>query len=520
MKSILRFALSFAMALATFPIFAQQWTEWEDYCTGTYDAHYWYRSPMKDLPVQRRHQTANEKMEQYKIKGLFGDESPAIDLIVNVNKAIKGPKDGDYYLWVDPTYIESFDVFGTKQSIYISDGYTYYENYFPNNPEYAMQYADASYFREETGTFVIYAYYHYLDGTVPFLDAFYQDKAHGIETFTMHAPQFKVYDFEMSGAMFMTEDNLPYFTCNVKINDLSKVKMAITSGSVSDLRSMVDQMDKGTIDSYEVTSDGTVKMPFDGKKGKQTLVYLTYKADGSPYQFSSRNYDYDPDWKSLGTGMYTDGFICQFMERDLKQNLGINLSEEDLRYPVEIQQSISRPGMYRVVNPYGETSPYWDIPFTNLKLDKNEFNYLTINATDPQRVHIEYSNSGFYYGAYPLELYSYAHDWLEDGYSVDNIPEYLWGKLENGVITFAAGEEDKEMLGARILYSPALIYGHELKIELPGYTDTSKVTTIDSSSDGEVRYYNLNGIEVKNPVPGSIVIRRNADGSTTKILVK
>ena len=54
-----------------------------------------------------------------------------------------------------------------------------------------MQYEDASYMRQETGTFVIYSYYHYPDGTIPFLDAFYQDNAQGVETLRLHDPQFK-----------------------------------------------------------------------------------------------------------------------------------------------------------------------------------------------------------------------------------------------------------------------------------------------------------------------------------------
>lgn len=498
--------------------YAQEWTEWQDFATGTYDAHYWYRQPMKDRQVQFRHQVANKDMEQYKIIGLFGDESPAIDLIVNVNKAVKGPKEGDYSLWIDPTYIESFDVYGTKQSIYLSDGYTYYENYFPNNPEYAMAYEDASYFREETGTFVIYAYYHYLDGTVPFLDAFYQDQAQGEETFTMKAPQFKVYDLTLSGARFGLVDDTPYFLCNLELNDLSKVRMTIISGSVGDVRSIAEKMNSGTIDYFEATKSGSVQVPFDAKKGRQTLVYLTYKADGTPYQFKSVNYAYDPDWKSLGTGSFTDGFICKFLEKDITQNLGITISPEDITYPVEIQESLSTPGLYRVVNPYGETSPYWNVPFTNIKLDKNEFNYLTINATDPEKVYIEYSNSGFYYGAYPLELYSYAAEWLEDGYSADNIPEYLWGKNTDGIIRFAAGEEDSELLAARILFSPAAIYGQELVVRLPG-ADGVQAPVATLGQEG-VKYYNLQGLEVKSPAPGSICIMRKADGTSSKILVK
>lgn len=52
--------------------------------------------------------------------------------------------------------------------------------------------------------------------------------------------------------------------------------------------------------------------------------------------------------------------------------------------------------------------------------------------------------------------------------------------------------------------------------------DKAIASGIDSitNDEGEVRYFDLQGVEVKNPVPGSIVIKVSADGTRTKVLVK
>ena len=73
-------------------------------------------------------------------------------------------------------------------------------------------------------------------------------------------------------------------------------------------------------------------------------------------------------------------------------------------------------------------------------------------------MHVEYSDCGFFYGSYPLVLYSEAHDWLNEGYSADQVPESLWGKMKDGVITFDEGTADNNLLAAKILTSPAAIW--------------------------------------------------------------
>lgn len=496
------------------------WTEWEEYCDATFEPHYWYKQPQTGLKVDRREDTANPDRVQFRINGMFGDSegNAPVDLIINAHFGVHAPTADDVAIWIDDTFVESFDVYGEEKSIYLCDAQTYYETFFPNNPEYALEYESSSYFRQETGTFHIYSYYHYDDGNVPFLDAFYQDQAQGPETIKLHRPEFKNYTPEFGGSSFSEADGTHYYNLDVKLNDLSAIKMTVCEGTPSSIRSIAEGMNNGTLDCVTLAEDGSAALPFSGKKGTYTMVYLTYKAAGATYQMGSQTLSYDPDWKTLGTGTFTDGFISKFLEADIKNNVGAVLKEEDYTYAVEIQESQSQPGLYRVLNPYGSTSPYWNLNFTNVRLDKTAVHYLTIDATDPERVFISDSECGFYYGAYPIVHFTQAYDYLADGFSADAVPAELWGKLKDGVISFDAGSEDCGLLCVKILTSPAELYGRALVVTLPGAA-SAELVSADGQEDGAIEYYNLQGLKIKEPVRGQLLIVKQG-GSVKKVLYK
>lgn len=505
-KSLILPGIAFSALIAPMTALSE-WSEWTDYCTATFDAKWWYRKPMTDLKVDRRFDSTNPDHVQFRVNGMFGEaeNNAPVDLIINANFAVHAPSAGDVAIWIDDQKIETLKVYDKTETIYLCDAQTYYETYFPNNPEMALEYEDASYFRVETGTFHIYSYYHYADGTVPYLDAFYIDQAQGPETLRLISPEFKNYVPEFGSATFSSIGDQHFYNIPVTLNDLSQIKMAVCNGDVTDIRSICEGMNNGTISCTTVTEDGASMIPFDGDAGEYTLIYLTYKADKTPYQMGSQKFSFDPDWTSLGKAIFTDGFISNFLARDMEDNLGLNLPDEAFTYPVEVEENVTSPGLYRLVNPYGSTSPYWDINFSVVTLKRNENNYIVINATDPDHVYIEKNASGFYYGTYPLMLYSEAFDWLDENYTIDQIPEYLWGKKENGTISFASGEKDNALLSASILNSPAEIYGRPLVVTLP---NASSEHIIIDSSNSPVEYYNLQGIRINEPAPGNIYIRR------------
>lgn len=56
-------------------------------------------------------------------------------------------------------------------------------------------------------------------------------------------------------------------------------------------------------------------------------------------------------------------------------------------------------------------------------------------------------------------------------------------------------------------------------IEVPFTVDSSSVDSIEADSNSDVRYFNLQGVEVKNPVPGASYIKV-VKGAASKVLVK
>lgn len=107
-------------------------------------------------------------------------------------------------------------------------------------------------------------------------------------------------------------------------------------------------------------------------------------------------------------------------------------------YEVDIQENVVTPGVYRIINPYGEAYEYnepgdWD--------DSKDY-YVTVNATDPDHVYVERSEMGVDWGYGMMSVQSLATYYMAQGKTVQELiasnPEYF-GTLENGVITMPAG---------------------------------------------------------------------------------
>ena len=130
----------------------------------------------------------------------------------------------------------------------------------------------------------------------------------------------------------------------------------------------------------------------------------------------------DETWTSIGSGSYRDNFVHTYY-----------FIENYPEVEVEIQESEQTPGRYRVVNPYVN---YPDaIGGGVLEGD----HYIVIDASDPDHVYIEESNTGYIIGrGQELAIWSKADDYYNNKYGnweqaeKDNI----CGTLRDGHITF------------------------------------------------------------------------------------
>ena len=150
-------------------------------------------------------------------------------------------------------------------------------------------------------------------------------------------------------------------------------------------------------------------------------------------------------------------------------------SVDNLVYQVDIEKNIVEEGLYRLVNPYGEVYPYndpgdWD--------DTQDY-YLTIDASDPNYVHVPHSDLGVDWGYGSWYTMGYV-DYLAESnnLSVDDLKgNYAssFGKFEDGVITMPAR-------GMVFQYGGGLRYANSnglFAIALPGYAIADYASSVE-----------------------------------------
>lgn len=128
-------------------------------------------------------------------------------------------------------------------------------------------------------------------------------------------------------------------------------------------------------------------------------------------------------WVSLGMATYTDDFISTFW--------GISKAP----YKVEIQGNEVVPGLFRLVNPYGEAYPFNDPG----DWDESKDYYLLIDASDPEGVYLPHPQyMGIDWGYGEMMMTSLAGLRIYRGSSTFEEQKELGfcGTYANGVITF------------------------------------------------------------------------------------
>ena len=136
---------------------------------------------------------------------------------------------------------------------------------------------------------------------------------------------------------------------------------------------------------------------------------------------------YGEKWKRLGQGYYTEDIVLPFF--------GMS---EYLAYPVEIEENSTKPGLYRIVEPY-EPCSYLG------KYDYSKKHYMVIDAQNPDKVVVKKCYTGLDLGYGEIMIWS-ASDYFLDlcliyGNEIDvgnwyQSAEVYYGTLRNGRITF------------------------------------------------------------------------------------
>lgn len=248
---------------------------------------------------------------------------------------------------------------------------------------------------------------------------------------------YPVYDIsvEYTG---LNIDRKGKMTANCVVTAGADVKeIWVANAPTEDYAAVIAGMQDG---SYEYqTIDGstepqTVSFPIT-EGGKYTVVALSVDKTGTIQQFDYDTYtitigapeDPNKGWTSLGVGSFTDGVNGSlYME---------NYNAAAVTWDVEIQEKTDEPGVYRVVDPYSENSPFYQFN------EEDGSGYLMVDCTDPSFIIMPAQAPGFTDDWGVLTVKNYEWNFLQqtDDRSVivafmaqNGLPQ---STFKNGVIT-------------------------------------------------------------------------------------
>lgn len=184
----------------------------------------------------------------------------------------------------------------------------------------------------------------------------------------------------------------------------------------------------------EVYSDQTTYLTYSlEEEGTYTLVAVGYDSEHNEIMRTSYQFEYATvqaanPWKKVGEAGLTDAIVCSYY------------NVEVLTWDVQVEESTETPGVYRVVNPYLN----WEYNIANKgELVEAGDHYMIIDASDPDYVHLEYSNLGVVmnsrYGA--MAAWNLADYLIEQGQATEEAAKRagMYGVMSEGVITFPTG---------------------------------------------------------------------------------
>ncbi len=284
-------------------------------------------------------------------------------------------------------------------------------------------------------------------------------------------------------------------------SDVTAVKYMVVPGYVS-----------GSPTAFAIVAkDGTVAeddvFGCTIEPGANTIIAVAVAPDGSPAAgYAAVCYGEHPSegWKAIGKAEYSEAILSETY-----QNITVD------PYMVDVEESETVPGYYRLVNPYGEAYPNYATFFEyGYALAHQHNHYMVIDATAPDRVMIEATPIGYDFGDGEVQICSEAWFAIQQGMDADDEEVVAaYGKLADGKITFPGG--------ALLCIEPG--YGisrgntnHTFYIQLPT-TGVSNVSVENSAAEAE--YYTLGGVRLNKVAAPGLYIRRTGD-KVEKIAVK
>ena len=231
------------------------------------------------------------------------------------------------------------------------------------------------------------------------------------------------------------------------------------------------------------------------------------------YQPTQHDFIYFAEqWQYAGQAEFTGMWIAPFA--------GFNNGENTLTYKVDYYENKENPAKILLMNPYGAGTPWTDpnsVSADYLNVSKEQ-GYYFIDTTDPDFVLVPTGvKSGYSSKAIPKiscmnqEGY-YTYYWGYDRPTVIRV-------LNNFGMRTYSFRKGNELTIRNLAFITDKAYslpteGGEYVTTITLYPgEDSGVEGMEVETTGATRYYNLQGVEVKNPSKGQILIQRSSEGS-------
>ena len=282
-----------------------------------------------------------------------------------------------------------------------------------------------------------------------------------------------------------------------------------------------------SFDGQFIPEEGRIKFPLD--YGLAWIAYSDQNLNNKVGYYSiydlisakkeMTNPDDDSNWYNVGNALFVDGWVLPAFE--------IDQLEEENQYYVPLQKNIENPNLFRLVDPYhlGPIAAYNESRYRG---------YILFDVTDPERVIFKESEAGFalsdigiskfycynmlgaYLATYPQYTIEQIIDLVDDmpfTTFVDGVVELDYADTGDGIVfdaNFGIQGYNTGLYSWRDANMSAMIVFPE------GWE--AGVASIENNNSAS-RYFNLQGVEVKNPQTGGLYIKVTGSQSE-KVIVK
>lgn len=382
------------------------WTEWEVFGTGTYTFAQYYSGTHSGLNLYMRSYKLDPNIHEIRFEGL----ADAYSFTAQYNSATGK-------LVIPQQHILDHSSYGP---LYIASSHVYWHD-VRGDADATEETEGASTLDLETGLITLNVCY--------FVGAGYFGD--GEEYFQLDGYEQPDYTFALTEAgHYLDPAGVDHMVFHVqKGADIAEYKYIALQGKLNDTQASVvaAKIMSGEVEAEIGTESGYISFAFP-EMGEYSVVAIAFDAEGQMQGADYVAFEYipvgqDDPWQSLGMCAYTDDVVMPMYTEE----------GSTCTYEVEIQERTDKPGLFRLVNPYGEAFPFYQ--YAVAYPDKDV--YVEIDARDPNAVTIAYQSVGLDLGDGELGIYSAAAYYLDNGYTAEEVAAAgLFGTYADGVITF------------------------------------------------------------------------------------